>query len=675
MTITTIRYLLLSSLAFSSSAWAQDQPEADVPPPVPAKSTPAMKTTKTGRYNIPMSFDPNESGVAQAAPEIDYDLTLDGGKTLRIGNIRFNERTFTFVLRPISAFHPQLGDLAGKEGKVPALVIRWPEALLKSGQLEVISRSGTVIWKYEITPEAVEKWKKQVGEWKATLKSRGVADKVLRSGLFATQFAITDLQERGAPFWKTSEIFRFCLTQAEGKSQTRLCSQRYGARAKGNQVMMGRVASAAASPRVLVMNENAPLKASTPVPADGPAQFYADLASGESYEFLAPPSKLDLVDLSDTTRAGLLRVSGFGVRPTDPSIILNKDQFGKLTTMLGFQPTIGDDRKFWAAAVKKAEPRLHFPGQGGGVFKHRLELQMIPRGAARPHIDRLTPKATYIDGMTVRGRKQPNSSVSSSQNSAANNPQDPTLFTWQFRALEKGEMNKSYLDITYEGQTFKAFHEVYRGYGKELSGRFSGILAAGSFLFMGELAYNHWFENLFGWDHPVWATQRWGISGKYFKSVTQLPLDGGTKANLDVMTLDLKYRATPGIWTRDESVGAILAYQNVAFDQVKASMLGVGWFWARSMPKVFDDLFNLLPFMEYPKWVDMEFIYFMNSLNANVRLNNTMALNFHGQVLWRKNIFGEAGFGFKRYAFADSAVGKEAKLNTFYGTVGLGMKF
>jgi hypothetical protein len=117
------------------------------------------------------------------------------------------------------------------------------------------------------------------------------------------------------------------------------------------------------------------------------------------------------------------------------------------------------------------------------------------------------------------------------------------------------------------------------------------------------------------------------------------------------------------------------SYQNVTFGTVKAPMLGGGWFWARSMPKVFDDFFNWFPFMNYQKWVDMEFIYYFSSMNADVKLNNTMALNFHGQVLWKKNFFGEAGFGYKRFGFRDEGQGKEAKLDTFYGTLGLGIKF
>jgi hypothetical protein len=62
-------------------------------------------------------------------------------------------------------------------------------------------------------------------------------------------------------------------------------------------------------------------------------------------------------------------------------------------------------------------------------------------------------------------------------------------------------------------------------------------------------------------------------------------------------------------------------------------------------------------------------------MDSNVTLNSPMSLNFHGKVLWTESIFGEAGFGMKRYGFSDSVLNQKAELNTFYGTVGLGINF
>lgn len=632
-----------------------------------------MKTTKTAKYMKPMYFETADSGNVLPPPEIEYDLTLDEGKTLQIGNLKINEKTFLFVLKPLGTFNPQLASMLGKEGSEPALVMRWPAPLLRAGTLEMISRSGSVLWKYEITPEAVEAYKKQLESWKTSLKGRGVNAKLLNGGLFATQFTITGLDDKKAPFRGQNEIFRFCLTQTEGKAQTRLCSQRYQARSTAKSLIMGKV-TAPVTPRVVVMNENGALKGVVPAPADAPSQFYADLANGESYEFLSQPSKLNLMDLSDTSKPGLLRVSGFGTRPTTPSIVLNPDRFGSVTKMLGFEPTITDTRKFWAAAMKADDPKLYFPGEGGGVFRQRFELAAIPRAALRPHLSSETPAGTYSDGVTLRGHKQPDSKLSSDQYSVTQDSRDPSLFSWSFKAQEAAEINRSYLTIEHDGKSYKSFFELYRAYANELSGRFTGVLTSGGMVIMAELAYNHWFENWFGWENAWLTKQRWGFSGRYFKSLTQVTVGSG-KASLDALNLDAKYRFTPGLWTRDESHGAILSYQSVNFETIKAPMLGVGWFWARSMPRALDTLFNYLPLMDYPKWVDMEFIYYASSMSSNVTLGNNFTLNFHGQVLWKKNFFGEAGFGMKTYSFNDTSASRSADLKTFYGTLGMGLKF
>lgn len=617
-----------------------------------------------------------ENGLKLPPAEINFDLTIDGGKSLRIGNVLLSEKTFTYVLKTPKELFPRLGPVLGDEGGKLALLFRWPEALFQHGLLEMVSRSGRMLWTYEITPDAVAAWKKQLESWRKEMKGRGIPEKDLQSGIFATQFGLLDAIDKGGPFLKQPEFFRFCLTQVQGQAQTRLCSQRYGMRYPKGQTAMVRVPVQVPNKVIFMGEQVEEMKGTLPITNDEiPAQFGADLMNGESYEFLALPQKPSFADISDTARPGLWRLAGFGPRPLEPHILANKDAVGKFTAFLGFEPTIGDQRKFWVAGVTEGAPYLHFAGDGAGVFRQRLQMEQIPPSAVRIHIDKDTPRGTYIDGFAIQGRKQADTKVFTDQNKVRLDGKDPSQFTWEFKARNRGEMNRSVLHLTSDDKTYHSFHEMYLGYANELSGRMTGIWTGGGFLFWGDISYNRWFESLLGWSNRLLSRQRWGLSARYFKSLNQIPVGSGVSASLDVMTFDLKYRATPGIWTRDESVGAMLAYQNVTYATIKAPMLGVGAFWARSMPRVFDDFFNLFPFMEYPKWVDMELIYFVKSMNADVKLNNTLALNFHGQVLWKKNYFGEAGFGFKRYGFTDTGQNMAGNLNTFYGTVGLGFKF
>lgn len=663
-----------SPSAETSTTEAQTQEQEEIP--APQKSL--LKSAATRDFNKGLYFDQVDNGVILPPLELDYDLSQFNGKQLRIGNVLLNEKNFLFALLPLGKTHSQLNQVlsSGDAGKL-ALVMSWPEKLLSHGTIEMISRTGDVVWTYSFDEEAKKDWQKKIDGWRKELIAKGVAAKdIARSGIFGSQFAILDIEGTNAPFKNQKESFRFCVTQTDGRNSTKMCSQRYGTRTTGNNTIMGKVRVDPTTPRVLVQNEEAALKNSVVVGAEMPTSFFAELASGESYEFVTLPNKLELMDISDTKKPGVLRIVGYDTRPTGRSIILNPDQYSSLTKLLGFEATIGDPRKFWAAAIRGDDPKIFLPGQGGGIFKQRFELSEVPRTQSRVYLHRNTPKGTYIDGIKLEGRKQPVAQVSSEQNSVEVDSRDPSHFTWEFKATERGQINRAYLDVKFAGKDYKSYYEIYKGFPREISGRFTGVQASSDFIVMGEIAYNQWFEDVFGWTNYWMSRQRWGVSAKFFQSFNELKVDSaGSTAPLSVMTVDLKYRLTPGLWGRDESVGALLSYQNVTFDKLKAPMLGVGAFWARSMPKVFDDLFNLMPFMRYPKWVDMEFIYYASSMDSNVTLNAPMSLNFHGKVLWSERLFGEAGFGMKRYGFTDSSLNQKAELNTFYGTVGLGINF
>lgn len=653
--------------------------------PTDTAPTPAPEADASGkRFNLNTARDEIHSKAVYfesmdnllPTMELEYDLTEKDGTVLRVGDQIINSETFFFAMVPVAKFHSRMSAVVGaREASKIALVIRWPEYLQQTGTLEAISRTGKVLWKEEVSEEKRAQWSSRLDIWKKGLTDKGVkVARLPKSSVFSTQYGIVDVTARGLKSF--SESFRFCLSQSQGRAQSRLCSQRYVIRGTGKQLSLGRVKSTV-TPRVLLRSQAAPLKQNIPVPRDMPTAFFAELGSGETYEFMAVPNKLNLMDLTNTKDPDQIRIMAWGTRPTIPSTILNPDNYSDFTRAIGFESTIGDMRKFWEANISAEDPRVYLPGQGGGLFTQRFALSEVPRANARPYLSVHTPVGTYYDGVKLFGKKLPEVKITSFENSIEVDEKDPRYFLWRFKAADRGEINRSYLSMEYQGKEYKAFYEVYKGFPRELSVRLSGLLQpSGEAVFLGEASYSQWFENLLGWTNHWVGRQRWGISGRYFKSFTTLKVDSkGAMAELAVANADLKYRLTPGLWGRDETLGAMLDYQSVTFGAFSAPMFGVGTFWARSMPKVFDNLFNILPLFRYPKWVDMEFIYYPVSLAPQVTLQTNIALNFHGKVLWTKHWFGEAGFGFKRYAFRDSELGKKANLNTFYGTFGVGLSF
>ncbi len=672
------------------SAPASEAPEATPvsPTPTPEPPTPGenqiateaapqahrgYKTVRDEQYTKPVYFESMDN--LMPSMDLEYDLTLKKGSSLKIGDVVIDDQSFFMALVPISKFHPKMSSVVdAKMASKPVLVFRWPEPLLLKGRAEVISRTGAVLWQYEIGEKDRKEWRDQLTQWKNELEEKGVkTDKLSKSSAFFTQFGVVDIFSKG--FKQFRESFRFCLTQSQGRSQSRLCSQRYVLRGSSKTPQMTRIKTEV-EPRVVLQAASAPLKQTLPVSMEAPTNFFSELSGGESYEFIGIPNKLNLMDLSDTKDPNKLRIVAWGTQPTTESTILNPDNYSKITKAIGFESTIGDMRKFWEATISSEDPKIYLPGQGGGVFAQRFDLEQVPQAAARPYLDRYTPSGTYIDDVKIFGKKPADVKVTSLENSIDLNEKDPNYFTWHMKATERGEMNRAYLSMEFQGKAYKAFYELHKGFPRELSLRLSGMVGDIGNIFMGEGAYNHWFEDFFGWTDYWFARHRWGVSAKMFKSLTQLKIDdrGGT-ADITVTNIDLKYRLVPGLWNRDETLGAMLDYQDITFGRIKAPMIGAGAFWARSMPKVFDDIFNIAPIMRYPKWVDMEFIYYPLSLSSQVALQTNFAMNFHGKVIWSKHWFGEAGFGIKRYAIIENQVQQRALLTTFYGTVGLGLSF
>jgi len=245
---------------------------------------------------------------------------------------------------------------------------------------------------------------------------------------------------------------------------------------------------------------------------------------------------------------------------------------------------------------------------------------------------------------------------------------------WLVQDLEPGMWQKRNLLLNKGELQNVAYHEIYRGFSTEVSTRLTGILvseeAKNEIVFLGELAAGHWFERIFGWQSYWFSDRRWGLYGKYFSTLTNF----GGRINLNAINLDLKYRLTPGIWNEDATLGLIMGFQSVQFNKGRANMLGFGGLWARKMPKVFDEIFNILPWFRFPKWVDMEIIYYPLSLDPKVQIGNNLNLTFHGKMQFTPRIYLEAGFGLKVLDFVKTRQTKTAGIITF-GTGGLGYNF
>ncbi|MES2855562.1 MAG: hypothetical protein V4692_06855, partial [Bdellovibrionota bacterium] len=252
------------------------------------------------------------------------------------------------------------------------------------------------------------------------------------------------------------------------------------------------------------------------------------------------------------------------------------------------------------------------------------------------------------------------------------------FFEWTFAAPEKGEDNKARVTLIHskDKEKWVAHHTVYRGYPFEASARLSGVASAtGSLVIIGEAAASAWFEHLGFTQNDTFARQRWGVTSRYFKALQPFKSNNRTIDTFTALNFDLKYNLLRGVWNRDELFGLIASVQSLSLDTTSANLAGFGFYWARTMPRIFNQAIELLPYFDYSKYVDLELVYYPLSLTNTIQAGGSFNLNFHGKVFWTKRVYGEAGFGLKKFEYADKTNNNVVSFASTYGTVGLGVIF
>ncbi|HEX4926011.1 MAG TPA: hypothetical protein VFV50_18100, partial [Bdellovibrionales bacterium] len=389
----------------------------------------------------------------------------------------------------------------------------------------------------------------------------------------------------------------------------------------------------------------------------------ATLQNGVSFSFEVGPTAIEFRDILASDDGQTIFIAGRGVAPDDFSAeILERDAGWKAT----FTPT---------------KPFLYFIGRSGIPVRQDFQItKPLPHETHRIWAKRNSPESSYISEIEVMGQLKNPYNLKSDE--FAVEKTDQTNFVWKYKLHERGRTGKSTIELLDQNQSFKAYYEAYKGFPFEFSGRLTGILAGSRLWLLWEAAGGAWAESLFGWKNYWLSERRWGLSAKYIKSLTF----GGFDPGLTTINIDVKYRFVPGLWNKDETVGAVLGYQNMSYRGDEranpnqrdnpGSMLGAGLWWARSMPELFDDIFNIIPWFRYPKWVDMEGIYYLSSMDPGVKLGSgNFNLTFHGKMFFIPEFYMEASFGMKRFSYTNSTVNLRSEVTMLFGTGGLGYNF
>jgi hypothetical protein len=404
-----------------------------------------------------------------------------------------------------------------------------------------------------------------------------------------------------------------------------------------------------------------------------PIKIKVTFARGAFVDIATYPVQLSIVDVLESANDHDIILTGRGAQPLGQVRIIQSPS-------IGFWSATGyETETFWQLSLSREAPTVRVTGSFGIPFTFLFQFDRLPRGTDRVYVDRTHSSGTYLSSTKVYGFAGVGKKVTTPEQRAV--MRDTDRFEWTFPALKQGQDNRARLRVrsTQQGDRDKqwvASHTLFRGYPYEASGRLTGVFTDSSrAVGVVELAGSAWFETVFKSESPLFSKQRWGTSARYFRALSAINLTP-TKSlsEFSTLTADLRYNFLPGLWNRDELVGAIVAAESVVLGPYEANLLGAGAYWARTMPKFFDDIFNLVSFLRYPKYVDMEFIMFPVILTSGLTGTMNYNLNFHGKVFWTKRLYGEAGFGAKSFDFVRSSA-NSISFESIYGTFGIGMIF
>lgn len=638
-------------------------------PTVTASAPPSSPAPSLKKYELQlnyMSFLPEKNGVKILSPKFTY--SVDETDDVVLSDTVFNEDTFQVNMGPLKSMAKPKNLKLDPSSSV--LFFTAPLALGQKGQIEVLSEAGKILYSKVIQGEYLEN---------GTAMAEALKEDFWKSAKPENQISIIlpadELKETLIDTDKKSG-FRFCWNQKDDSYYSRFCTPYYRYSKKDQRI---KIQTQTSTTKIYVDQKEAPPSGSIDLEVNKPKRFLATSVKGYSLEFYSLVKPLFLSDFYLDETNQWIYLMGHTNSPTFPptKFFPAIDPHG-LISFFHWRPTIGVTKDYWVSVVPKNNPKLTLPGKGGGLFSYPLEITRAP--SLKSRIALKTPlKSTYSSKPTLRAAITKGLDVAPAPTAGMIKiSSSGDQLSWQFNAAASGEEQTGGLIVKDQGHEFQTYYTLFRGYSGDFSMRLAGVLSADLQLnLLSEVAYNQWFESLFGWENHIISVQRWGISARHFTPLKAFTPKGSTttQLSLKLTTIDLKYRLSQGLWERDETWGLILGAEDITINNIHGAFGGAGFFWARSMPEIFDSIMNWFPFMSYPKWVDMEMIYYFAHLTSTVTKGTTptYAVNFHGKILWTKSFFGEAGFGIKAYDYKTET--DNVKLQALYGTAGLGLNF
>jgi len=622
-----------------------------------------------GVFLVPLQFDPEDNGLSIENPQFKwvYDPKAD---SIDFGNGAVEAASIVMNLEQVKRqAAPVKYDVRKTEKWLTTLSMQWPEKFTRTGEVSIETLDGAALWKFTVDENQRKLWTTDFDYATADMKKSHEKAGWGRFDIVPSEFA----------FLYKGGQFRACLTNEETEAERlKMCSPPFISKSKGDRIKFFPVKNYKIDePGVYLSNKKLENTGLLNFNVGKALTIAVKFANGSSIEISSQPADPQLLDAVQSPDGKEIILTGAGAQPLGQRVRVIKKPITHF-----WAPTGIKQEKIWQCAIPADVPTVTVRGAFNLPFTMLFNYDRLPGEEDRVFVEQTRSSGTYGSEPVVNGYVPSAAELSSGELSVEKS--DPYTFHWRYHAPNSGAENRARLAIKRKDsdRPWVAHYRMHRSYPGELSGRMTGILEGDyTVLILGEISAARWFETLGGWQHPLLSRQRWGLTARYFRSLTSVTSNSGQSvSDFSVLNVDAKYNLLPGIWHHDELVGLNFSTEMILVAGQTATLMGGGVYWARTMPRVFDDLFNYLPYMEYPKYVDMELIYYPFSLSQGVTGGATVAVNFHGRVFWTRRIYGEVGFGIRRYQFAVPRPNQPGRtstidLTTMYGNMGLGFIF
>lgn len=620
----------------------------------------AVAAPDLSTYTRPLLFAPEDNHIFLTSPQLKWQLE---GDRLSFGGISFDARNIKFQVSKTSS--PNIFNMG----------FNWPTNLATDGVIQ-IRKLNKVIWQEEVDADDIRSWRNRV-------KVDPELQPIASTTAGALRRTLDELKEL-----KNEDIIRACFVRKISESEKlEVCSSPHRAMigADGKFDILDPLSNA--EPNVMIAGQSLGVRGFANFPGKKPIQFLATFSTGATIGFTLVIPQLKMLDVvwkaDQKSGKELLVFTGQGAKPIGQvkELVVPMDHFWSATGL--------GDEIIWQTNILKSSPLLRVLAPFNIPFTYIVQFTDLPDETDRLYISSRTGAGTYSSSPKIYGLIPSQAKLASKEKRVRR--KSAKEFQWYFNSPNKGERNKARISLfkTEDGKEkeWVAHYQLYRGYPFQAALRLTGLgTEQFSTAIVGEGSITYFPENLL-LDSYLLDYHRWGFSARYFRTITPLKILDENDAVIEVnpfttYNLDARYNLRPGLWNRDELFGPMISFTSIKILDYEASIAGVGFFWARTMPLVFDKLFNLFPLMNYPKYLDVELIYYPKPVNSLVESAATYYLNFAGRIFWTKRFFGEAGFGYKRFNFVmnDAHTTQDGKPNMLdfgigYGTAGLGLTF